>query len=50
MSDRLLLFLVLFPLLSVSGVALVWIGLSGLREARGQEERSGPGRPARWSR
>ena len=39
MSDRLLLFLVLFPLLSVSGVALVWIGLSGLREARGQEER-----------
>ena len=38
MDDRLLLFLVLFPLLAVSGVALVHIGLSGLRAARLQEE------------
>ena len=38
MDDRLLFFLVLFPLLSVSGIALVWIGLRGVRKARRQEE------------
>ena len=39
MSDRLILFLVLFPLASVGGIALIWIGLSGLRKARALEER-----------
>ncbi|MBR2571926.1 MAG: DUF3592 domain-containing protein [Clostridia bacterium] len=39
MNDHLLLFLVLFPLLSVGGIALIWIGTSGIRKAREQEER-----------
>ena len=39
MDDRFLLFLVLSPLLSVGGIALVVIGLSGIRKARGQAER-----------
>ena len=39
MDDHLLLFLVLFPLLSVGGIALIVIGLSGIRKARRQEER-----------
>ena len=38
-EDQLLFFLVLFPLLSVGGIALIWIGLSGIRKAREQEER-----------
>ncbi|MBQ6374257.1 MAG: DUF3592 domain-containing protein [Clostridia bacterium] len=37
MNDRLLFFLVLFPLISVGGIALIWIGQSGLRKAREQE-------------
>lgn len=39
MDDHLLLFLVLFPLLSVVGIALIWIGLSGIRKARVRAER-----------
>ena len=39
MDDHLLLFLVLFPLLSVGGVALIWIGLSSIHKARVREER-----------
>ena len=39
MDDHLLFFLVLFPLLAVGGVALIWIGLSGTREARRRAER-----------
>ena len=39
MDDRTLFFLVLFPLVSVGGVALLWIGLSGLRKARRRQER-----------
>ena len=39
MDERLLLFLVLFLLLSVGGVALLWIGLSGIRKAHEQAER-----------
>lgn len=39
MDDHLLFFLVLFLLLSAGGVALLWIGLSGIRKARGQAER-----------
>ena len=39
MDDQLLLFLVLFPLLSVAGIVLVVIGLSGIRKARLQAER-----------
>ncbi len=39
MDDHLLLFLVLFPLLSVVGIALIVIGLSSIRKARAREER-----------
>ena len=39
MDDQLLLFLVLFPLLSAGGIALLWIGLSGARKANEQAER-----------
>ena len=39
MDDHLLFFLVLFPLLSVGGFALVGIGLSGFRKAGEQAER-----------
>ena len=39
MKDQMLLFLVLLLLLSVSGIALLWIGLSGVRKARRQAER-----------
>ena len=39
MDDHLLLFLVLFLFLSVGGVAMLWIGLSGIRKARVQAER-----------
>lgn len=39
MDDHLLFFLVLFPLLSVGGFALVGIGLSGFRKASKQAER-----------
>ena len=38
MDERLLSFLVFFPLLSVCGIALVGIGLSGIRRARRQQE------------
>ena len=39
MDDHLLFFLVLFPLLSVVGFALVGIGLSGFRKASKKAER-----------
>ena len=39
MDDHLLLFLVLFPLLSVGGIALIWVGLSSNRKARNREKR-----------
>ena len=39
MDEQLLLFLVLFLLLSVGGDALLWIGLSGIHKAHEQEER-----------
>ena len=39
MDDHLLFFLVLFPLLTVGGVALIWIGLSGTRKRRRRAER-----------
>ena len=38
MDDHILLFLVLFPLLSVGGICLVMIGRSGIRTARKQAE------------
>jgi hypothetical protein len=34
MDDHFLLFLVLFPLISVGGIALLWIGLSSIRKTR----------------
>ena len=39
MDDHLLFFLVLFPLLAVGGIALISIGLSGIRKARKRAER-----------
>ena len=39
MDDHFLLFLVLFPLISVGGIALLWIGLSGIRKARVRAKR-----------
>lgn len=39
MNDQLLLFLVLFLLLSIGGIALIAIGLSGIRKTSEQRER-----------
>ena len=39
MDDQLLLFLVIFPLVSAGGIALICIGLSGMRKVRRMAER-----------